>query len=497
MHSANFIKRLSLNTYKKIIDKTEDLNAKNNDDNTALIIFASTDERSNSGQSSNKAGEVIEVLIQKGADPNIYGEGKTSALFEALILTNFDIALKIAKAPTLNLNAPQVGGRSTYLIVAIRVNAFEVINTLLDRGADPSSLTADGHITPLLTAVGNNIRNITDEQRQKLIRLLLRKGADKNVYNNLQLFPYDIADIDEIGEDLYSELKPTVMALPRSRNTTYNLPPNTSNIGLLNTALGFTPRIGNNNNNNNANLNNAPVEENNEHIYSINRTVANKVLSTVATPRQNNKQIPMINGQTIPVYDAIEVGDVDLTRKEIEDDTENIYFKIGSTYSRLPYDALNGALQSLDAIQFECKREMTFDRDGAPRLADVYLERPYYLISTTGKYLVPLGEIMWAISDGAPHVFELLEEETLINVSSFRSVQRPYETGNSTILNYSGRALDIVGKDHCTAGTGRRVYKMIPINFVATTGGKRKKRLLRTRKNRASRKTQKTRMLRK
>jgi hypothetical protein len=140
---------------------------------------------------------------------------------------------------------------------------------------------------------------------------------------------------------------------------------------------------------------------------------------------------------------------------------------------------------------------MTFDRDGAPRLADVYLERPYYLISTTGKYLVPLGEIMWAISDGAPHVFELLEEETLPNVSSFRSVQRPYEAGNSTILNYSGRALDIVGKDHCTAGTGRRVYKMIPINFVGTTGGKRKKRLLRTRKNRASRKTQKTRILRK
>jgi ankyrin repeat protein len=498
MHSADFTKRLSLNIYKKIIDKTADLNAKNEADETALIIFASTDENSNYGQNSSKAAEVVEVLIQKGADPNIESSEKNSALIRAFIYMNYQVALSIARAPTLNLNAPQADGRSNYLIFAIRANVPEVIRTLLERGADPSSLTADGRTTPLLTAVGRDIYNITSAQRQGIIRLLLEKGADKNVYNNLRLFAYDIARLDDIGEELYAELKPTVMAPPRSRNTMYNMPTrynnNTTNMNLLNTAIGLTPRA-NNNNANNANANNANnnaninANNNSERVYPINRTVANGILSTVATPRQNSRQIPISKGQTIPVYDAIEVGDVDLTTTEIENDTENIYFKVGTTYSRLPYDALNNALQGLDAIQFECKKEMT----GAPRLADVYLERPYYLISTTAKYLVPLGEIVWALSDGAPHMFELLEQETLTHVSSFRSVQRPYQRGNSTILNYSGRSLDIVGKDHCTAGTGRHVYTMIPIKFVGTTGGraaKRRKRVLRTRKNRSKKRAQ-------
>ena len=480
MHSADFTKRLSLDTYKKIIDKTADLNAKNEANDTALIIFASTDEDSNYGQSSYKAAEVVEVLIQKGADPNIKG-ADASPLFRALTFMNYHVALSIARAPTINLNAPQADGRSTYLILAIRANIPEVIRTLLDRGANPSSLTADGRTTPLLTAVGQDIYNTTNEQRQNLIRLLLAKGADKNVYNNLGLFAYDIAQLDEVGEELYAELKPTVMPPPRSRNTMYNLPTrynNTTNMNLLNTAIGLTPRANNNNNtaaNNGAN--------NSERVYPINRTVANGVLSTVATPRETSRKVLISKGQTIPVYDAIEVGDVHLTTKEIEEDTENIYFNIGATYSRLPYDAINSALQGLDAIQFECKREMVFDRDGAPRLADVYLDRPYYLISTTGKYLVPLGEILWALSDGAPHIFELVEQETLTHVSSFRSVQRPYHRGNSTILNYSGRSLNIVGKDHCTAGTGRRLYTMVPIEFRELTRSPR--RPPRTRKNRS------------
>lgn len=453
LYSANFTKKLALDTYKRIIDKTNDLNSINQANNTALIEFASTDEHNILTQNKDNAAKVVEVLIEKSADPNINGSGRNTALFTAITYMNDDIALNIAKARTLDINAPQSGGKSTYLILAIKNNLPKVIRTLLDQGADPSSLTADRKTSPLLTAIGADIRNITNEKRQELVRLLLEKDANKDISNNLGVFPYDIADIDIVGEELYNKLKPTII-LPHINNA-----PESNN--------------------------NTTEDDNAERIYTINRTVANSILSTAPITKQNSTtQIPIYKGKTIQVYDAIEVGEVDLTRAEIEEDTENIYFKIGATYSRLPYDALNNALRDFDAIQFECKREMVFDRDGTPKLADVHLERPYYLISTTAKYLVPLGEIIWALSDGAPHIFELLTQGTLTYVSSFKSIQRPYQTGNSTLLNYSGRSFNIVGKDHCTVGTKRLVYTLTPITFIdaPAVGGKRRK-LLSTRKN--------------
>jgi ankyrin repeat protein len=440
LYSANFTKKLALDTYKRIIDKTNNLNSINQANNTALILFASTNEGEILTQNKDNAAKVVEVLIEKSADPNINGSDKNPALFIAITYMNDDIALNIAKARTLDINSPQSGGQSTYLILAIKNNMPKVIRTLLDQGADPSALTADRKTSPLLTAIGADIRNITTKKRQELIRLLLEKGANKDISNNLGVFPYDIANIDTVGEELYNKLKPTII-LP---NTTED-----------------------------------------DRIYTINRTVANSILSTAPITRQNpTTQIPIYKGKTIPVYDAIEAGEVDLKRTEIEEDTENIYFKIGATYSRLPYDALNNALRDFDAIQFECKREMVLDRDGTPKLADVHLERPYYLISTTAKYLVPLGEIIWALSDGAPHIFELSIQGTLAHVSSFKSIQRPYQTGNSTLLNYSGRSFNIVGKDHCTVGTKRLVYTLTPITFIdALAVGGKKRKLLSTRKN--------------
>lgn len=483
IYSAGFSKKLSFDTYKKIIDKTVNLNAINSEDNTALIEFSITNDNSNNKQDNNKATQVVEYLVQKGADPNIRGNLGYTALIVALMHDNFDSAIHIARAPTLELNSPQENGSSTYLINAIKKNAIEVARVLLDRGADPSSLTENRRTTPLIAAVGSDLY-ITPEERQDLIRLLLEKGANKNVYNSLRMFAYDIAELDDVGEELYSELKPTVILPPiegNRRNTIYNLQPRyrNNNNNSVSTLTAHPP----NNASQGAHSNNEWEEEeeeniNNDNVYPVGeeaKQITSGILSTPATPREERIQVQLTAGQTITVYDPIEASNVEVTKQEVEEDTENMYFKVGTTYSRLPIESINKYLNNFSAIQFGCKREMVLDRDGTPKVEDVHLDKPYYLISTIGKYLVPLGEIIWALSASPLRVFELVETNTNIpHVSSFSAIQKPYQQGNSRILNYSGRKYNIVSKDHCTPGTQRRVYSLTPIEFVATTGGRRK-----------------------
>jgi ankyrin repeat protein len=506
IYAVKCIKNLSVDTYKRIIEKTEDLDYKDTSQHTALMEFSNTTYDSIEDQ--NKAKEVVEFLIQKGADPNVKSLNDMAALYMAIYNYNNAIAQAIANAPTLDLNSSQWHKASTYLIVAIQYNVIDVVRILLDRGADPSALTVNKRTTPLMEAVKDTNR-MPDEDRRAIVRLLLDKGADKNVYNIERNFAHDYLEIEQIGEDLYSELKPTVTLPPQNLNRRNALFNNRNN-NTASTASAHPPNNNRNNNNrNNRNRNNntfnvGPEEEDEDYVHRINRTVANSIISTKATPRLNRVQVPLRSGgtDTLHVYDAIEVGDIDLTRSEIEEDEENIYFKVGSTYARLPIEMIQKSIRDLDAIQFECKREMDFSRDGTPKLDDLHMNRPYYLISTVGKYLVPLGEIIAALHSEHPHVYELVEEaNALAFVSSFRAIQRPYQQGNRAIVNYTGRAYNIVGKDHCTAGTRRRVYSLRQVEFVddAIGGAKksrdRKSRDRKSRHRHSHRNNQKTRKL--
>lgn len=193
-------------------------------------------------------------------------------------------------------------------------------------------------------------------------------------------------------------------------------------------------------------------------------------------------EVPIGSATSITVFDPIEAGDISLTRDEIDADRDNIYFKVGTTYARLPTESILAYLNDFSAIQFACKREMVFDRDGAPTLSDVTIDQPYYLISIVGKYLVPLGDILWVLTgaDTGTNVYALVAQGmTLPNVTSFSAIQKPYQQGNRDIMNYSGRVYSILGKDHCTSGTERQVYSLEPVVFVtaaAANGGKRSRR---------------------
>ena len=208
MASAFYCKKLKLPTIQKIIDKTTNLDLKNKYDNNALNIFSFLNEETNRQFDDDIADKVVEALLAKGADPNIRDDNGIAPLIYALNNVRFDMALKIAKASTLDVNIPMP--RHTYLISAIQQNAPEVTKTLIERGVNVNGMPRMWKKTPLMVAVSDAVYNITNEQRRELVRLLLSKGADKNIHDENMTFAYNLANKEQLGEDLYNELKPNV-----------------------------------------------------------------------------------------------------------------------------------------------------------------------------------------------------------------------------------------------------------------------------------------------
>jgi regulator of RNase E activity RraB len=128
--------------------------------------------------------KIIELLLERGADPNFSTiEGNTA------------------------------------LIQASMVNEKEIVNLLLNNSANPNLKDNDGD-TALINAVYSGNREI--------IEILLNAGADPTIKNNQGETAYDIAiedGMDEYAEDLFLLLKYYMMMYNmqrrRRRNLTY------------------------------------------------------------------------------------------------------------------------------------------------------------------------------------------------------------------------------------------------------------------------------------
>ncbi len=133
--------------------------------------------------SHNQMIKIIELLLERGADPNFSNiEGFTP------------------------------------LMHASMVNEKEIVNLLLNNGADPNLKDDDGN-TALIYAVEGAI---------EVVEILLNAGADPTIKNNKGITAYDIAlrdGMDEYAEDVFLLLKNYMMKYKmqrrRRRNLTY------------------------------------------------------------------------------------------------------------------------------------------------------------------------------------------------------------------------------------------------------------------------------------
>lgn len=168
-----------------------DLNARNEDDETALsLAYEST--------TTEEEKECIKLLIRTGADVNYARDegGETLLMVAAKTVTpdqNLDDCL--LAAPQINVNA--ISSRfGSALTVACRNANFSLASKLLDRGADVNFYAPILESTPLIAAclpwwdLSQRGVDIDDyfSRSEQLIRELISRGADVNLERGCNVY---------------------------------------------------------------------------------------------------------------------------------------------------------------------------------------------------------------------------------------------------------------------------------------------------------------------
>ena len=145
-----------------LLKKGADPNIRNENGETALILA-----------SLNGHYQVVEILLEKGADPNIHDNDGWTALIVASQNGHYqvvEILLEKGADPNIHKN-----NGWTALIEASQEGHYQVVEILLEKGADPNIHANDGW-TALIVASQNG--------HQRVVELLLEKQVNPNVQNS-------------------------------------------------------------------------------------------------------------------------------------------------------------------------------------------------------------------------------------------------------------------------------------------------------------------------
>ena len=141
-----------------LLKKGADPNIWNKDGATALMYA-----------SHNDHSEVVEILLKGGADPNIQKKDEATALMYASQNGHFEVVQILLKGGA-DPNSRTENG-ATSLMVASENGHFEAVQILLEGGADPNIKKKDG-ATSLMYASQNG--------HSEVVQILLKGGADPN-----------------------------------------------------------------------------------------------------------------------------------------------------------------------------------------------------------------------------------------------------------------------------------------------------------------------------
>jgi ankyrin repeat protein len=158
----------------KLLEKGADVNAKNKDDMTALILAS---ERRNK--------DIVELLLTAGAVVNAQDKNGRTALIAAIAFPQFlsiggdtEIVEMLLDA-NADMNAQDIDG-STALIIASQEGHTDCVSTLLGKGADVNMQSNAGKTALLAATRRHRIYYLVENPRQEyltIMKLLIQKGA--------------------------------------------------------------------------------------------------------------------------------------------------------------------------------------------------------------------------------------------------------------------------------------------------------------------------------
>jgi ankyrin repeat protein/CHAT domain-containing protein len=148
-------------TIKFLIDNGADVNAKDKNGYTALMVAVKHDHI-----------ELVKLLIDKGVDVNVKHKGNKTALMSAAKRGNTE-TVKLLIDKDADVNAKDKKGK-TALMIAARLGNTKTVKLLIDKGADVNAKDSSDYTT-LMRAVrlGNT----------EIVKLLIENGADVNAKN--------------------------------------------------------------------------------------------------------------------------------------------------------------------------------------------------------------------------------------------------------------------------------------------------------------------------
>lgn len=180
----NAIRRGNEEVALHFISKIADINHQNKDGYSALTYAIR----------GNKPA-IIKALKKAGADATIVdkkGNNLVGHLFEAYRDDNqasFESSLKMLKGQKVDLVANQAK-KNTLLHIAVDRNSSFLVEQAFALGIDPNAKNDDG-LAPLHLAA-------MKAKDAKMLKLLVEKGADKNVKTDFEETVYDLASENEL-----------------------------------------------------------------------------------------------------------------------------------------------------------------------------------------------------------------------------------------------------------------------------------------------------------
>lgn len=125
-----------------------------------------------------KSDDVVQALLERGADPNIRMGGGGGFARPALVVAVENADREANSVNALLAKGADVNARDGYgftaLIAASGANRLDLVTLLLEKGADPNAVV--GHSHPAATALYSAI----EQGNAPMVALLLDKGADPN-----------------------------------------------------------------------------------------------------------------------------------------------------------------------------------------------------------------------------------------------------------------------------------------------------------------------------
>ena len=178
-------------------------------------------------------------------------------------------------------------------------------------------------------------------------------------------------------------------------------------------------------------------------------------------------------------FDAVMQTDVPLD-EALADPDKPLIVKVGSTYSLVDGSYLRNGIKDGSLLRYAC----THDTGLAVFANNVYGKNPFVYIKglQSGNFLVLLSSLKSVLEQNVQTIELTPTTSVFPHIAAMHSV---IKTGSK---NFFGQEVDLVGADHCQAGSQQTLYSIQELVLKKQSGSKRK-----TRKRRSGKIPKKTR----